>query len=226
MSALPAAGPGLTPDQAIAPDEVAPDAKAAPAGEAAGADQPGSRIDRYDLLKQIGCGGFGVVFLAEQQEPVRRHVALKVLKAYFFSASPEAIARFETERQILPRMDHPNIAKMLDGGTTPNGEPYSVMELVEGQPITEYCDTTAFGSCAMPEIFAQVCEAVHHAHQKGIIHCDLKPSNILVSQTDPDQPAVPKVIDFGIAKAAVARLALPRRRATRLWGNRPAHPPT
>ena len=102
-------------------------------------------------------------------------------------------------------MDHPNIAKMLDGGTTPTGEPYSVMELVEGQPITEYCDTHRLSVPARLQIFAQVCEAVHHAHQKGIIHCDLKPSNILVSQTDPDQPAVPKVIDFGIAKAAVGQ---------------------
>ncbi len=194
---------GLTPGEAILPAEGCLPAEPVPVVDGVAAEQPGTRLGRFLLLKQIGCGGFGVVFLAEQQEPVRRRVALKVVKAGL--VSPEATARFAAERQTLALMDHPNIAKVLDGGTTPAGQPYLVMELIAGRPITEYCDAHRLSIAARLGIFVQVCEAVHHAHQKGIIHCDLKPSNILVSRTDPDQPAMAKVIDFGVAKASLGQ---------------------
>jgi serine/threonine protein kinase/Tfp pilus assembly protein PilF len=163
---------------------------------------PGARIGRYKLLQQIGEGGFGVVFMAEQEEPVRRMVALKVIKLGMDTR--QVVARFEAERQALAMMDHPNVARVLDGGATETGRPYFVMELVKGIPITDYCDKNNLQIRARLELFNQVCQAVQHAHQKGLIHRDIKPSNILVSTQD-GRP-VAKVIDFGIAKATQARL--------------------
>ncbi len=161
-------------------------------------DQPPSdRIGRYKLLQKIGEGGCGVVYMAEQEEPVRRRVALKVIKLGMDTKS--VIARFEAERQALALMDHPNIAKVLDAGATDAGRPYFVMELVRGIKITEYCDQHKLPTRARLDLFIKVCQAIQHAHQKGIIHRDIKPSNILV--TLHDGVAVPKVIDFGIAKA-------------------------
>jgi tetratricopeptide (TPR) repeat protein/serine/threonine protein kinase len=158
---------------------------------------PGTVIGSYQLLEQIGEGGFGVVFMAEQQQPVRRKVALKVLKPGMDTR--QVVARFEAERQALALMDHPHIARVFDGGTTLSGRPYFVMELVKGVPITEFCDHNRLTPRQRLELFVPVCQAVQHAHQKGIIHRDLKPSNILVVLHD-TRP-VPKVIDFGIAKA-------------------------
>jgi eukaryotic-like serine/threonine-protein kinase len=158
---------------------------------------PDPVIGPYKLLEQIGEGGFGVVFLAEQTEPVRRRVALKVLKPGMDTR--QVVARFEAERQALALMDHPHIAKVLDGGATESGRPYFVMELVKGVPITEYCDQHHLTPRQRLELFIPVCQAVQHAHQKGIIHRDLKPSNVLV--TVHDTTPVPKIIDFGIAKA-------------------------
>ncbi len=157
----------------------------------------GDRIGRYKLLQQIGEGGFGTVFLAEQSQPVRRQVALKVIKPGM--DSKEVIARFEAERQALAMMDHPHIAKVHDAGTTEGGRPYFVMELVNGVPITHYCEEHHLDTQGRLELFTDVCSAIQHAHQKGIIHRDVKPSNILVSHHD-EAPEV-KVIDFGIAKA-------------------------
>src|SRR5262245_23242147 len=158
---------------------------------------PGTVIGPYKLLEQIGEGGFGVVFMAEQQQPVRRKVALKVLKPGMDTR--QVVARFEAERQALAIMDHPHIAKVLDGGATPAGRPYFVMELVKGVPITDFCDQHQLTPRQRLELFLPVCQAVQHAHQKGIIHRDLKPSNVLVSRHD-TTPIV-KVIDFGVAKA-------------------------
>jgi serine/threonine protein kinase/Flp pilus assembly protein TadD len=158
----------------------------------------GATIGSYKLLEQIGGGGMGVVYMAEQLRPVRRKVALKIIKPGMDSA--QIIARFEAERQALTMMDHPNIAKVLDAGTTDAGRPYFVMELVKGIPVTDYCDQARLNMRQRLELFINVCNAVQHAHQKGVIHRDLKPSNVLVTLHD-DKP-VPKVIDFGIAKAA------------------------
>jgi serine/threonine protein kinase/Flp pilus assembly protein TadD len=158
---------------------------------------PGSAVGAYRLLEEIGEGGFGVVFLAEQHEPIRRRVALKVLKPG--TDSKQVIARFEAERQALALMDHANIAKVLDAGQTDSGRPYFAMELVKGVPITEFCDQGQLTPRERLELFAHVCQAVQHAHQKGIIHRDIKPSNVLVTLQD-GTPLV-KVIDFGIAKA-------------------------
>ncbi|HEY3860978.1 MAG TPA: serine/threonine-protein kinase [Verrucomicrobiae bacterium] len=160
-------------------------------------EKTGDRIGRYKLLQQIGEGGCGVVYLAEQQEPVRRKVAVKVIKLGM--DTKHVIARFEAERQALALMDHPNIAKVLDAGATETGRPFFVMELVRGFKITEYCDQNNLATRQRLKLFTQVCQAIQHAHQKGIIHRDIKPSNILVA--DHDGVAVPKVIDFGIAKA-------------------------
>jgi hypothetical protein len=161
-------------------------------------EQPGAVIaGRYKLLEAIGEGGMGTVWVAEQTQPVRRKVALKLIKAGMDSRS--VIARFEAERQALALMDHPNVAKVLDGGLTEAGRPFFVMEYVKGVPITEYCDATKLSVPERLQLFTQVCQAVQHAHQKGIIHRDLKPSNILVAPYD-DTP-VPKIIDFGLAKA-------------------------
>jgi serine/threonine protein kinase/tetratricopeptide (TPR) repeat protein len=160
-------------------------------------ERPGTVIGPYKLLEQIGEGGFGVVFMADQQEPIRRKVALKILKPGM--DSKQVIARFEAERQALALMDHPNIAKVLDGGQTDSCRPYFVMDLVKGLPITEYCDQNQLTPKERLELFVHLCQSVQHAHQKGIIHRDLKPSNVLVTLQD-GAPLV-KVIDFGIAKA-------------------------
>ncbi len=168
------------------------------AGYARTSEQPGSIIaGRYKLLEEIGHGGMGTVWAAEQTAPVRRKVALKLIKAGMDSRA--VLARFEAERQALALLDHPNIAKVLDGGVTGSGRPYFAMEYVKGVPITEYCDATRLSVEERLNLFIQVCSALQHAHQKGIIHRDLKPSNILVAPYD-DKP-VPKVIDFGLAKA-------------------------
>ena len=164
----------------------------------------GDHIGPYKLLQQLGEGGCGVVYMAQQEEPVRRLVALKVIKLGMDTKS--VIARFEAERRALAMMDHPNIAKVLDAGTTETGRPFFVMELVRGIRITDYCDQNNLATNQRLELFIQVCRAVQHAHQKGIIHRDLKPSNILVTVNDPGSPGVPKVIDFGIAKATQGRL--------------------
>jgi len=160
-------------------------------------ERPGTVIGPYELLEQIGEGGFGVVFMAEQSQPIRRKVALKVLKPGM--DTKQVIARFEAERQALALMDHPNIAKVLDAGQTSSGRPYFVMDLVKGLPITEYCDQSQFTPRERLELFSHVCQAVQHAHQKGIIHRDIKPSNVLVTRQD--GASLVKVIDFGIAKA-------------------------
>lgn len=158
----------------------------------------GGRIGRYRLIERIGEGGCGVVYLAEQCEPVKRKVALKIIRLGMDTES--VIARFELERQSLALMDHPNIARVLDAGATTSGRPYFVMELVDGERITEFCDAASLGTRERLEIFVQVCQAIQHAHLKGVIHRDIKPSNILVRLQD--GIIMPKVIDFGIAKAA------------------------
>jgi serine/threonine protein kinase len=158
---------------------------------------PGTDVGRYRLLEKIGEGGFGAVYMAEQRRPVRRKVALKIIKLGMDTR--QVVARFEAERQALALMDHPNIARVLDAGATETGRPYFVMELVRGTPITQYCDENRATTTERLELFIQVCSAIQHAHQKGIIHRDLKPSNVLVTLHD-GRP-VPKVIDFGIAKA-------------------------
>jgi serine/threonine protein kinase len=161
-------------------------------------EKPGDRVGHYKLLQQIGEGGCGVVFMAEQEQPVRRKVAIKIVKPGMDTKT--VVARFEAERQALALMDHPNIAHVLDAGATENGRPYFVMELVRGIKITDYCDQNSLKTAARLEMFLDVCDAVQHAHQKGIIHRDLKPSNILVT-TMPSGKPLAKVIDFGIAKA-------------------------
>jgi len=157
----------------------------------------GQTLGRYKLLERVGEGGCGVVYVAEQTEPVRRRVALKVIKLGM--DTKQVVARFEAERQARALMDHPNIARVLDAGATDTGRPYFVMELVKGVPITRYCDDHRLTPRERVELFVPVCQAVQHAHQKGIIHRDLKPSNVLVSRHD-TTPVV-KVIDFGVAKA-------------------------
>ncbi len=164
----------------------------------------GARIGRYKLLQKLGEGGCGVVYMAEQEEPVRRRVALKLIKLGMDTKS--VLARFEAERQALAMMDHPNIAKVLDGGATETGRPYFVMELVRGTKITDFCDRNRLSTRERLDLFIQVCQAVQHAHQKGLIHRDLKPSNILVTVRDPGAAGVPMIIDFGIAKATQGRL--------------------
>jgi non-specific serine/threonine protein kinase/serine/threonine-protein kinase len=166
------------------------------------APQFAQQIGRYRLLQKVGEGGMGEVWLAEQKEPVRRRVALKVVKAGMNTR--EVIARFESERQALALMDHPAIAKVFDAGSTAQGAPYFVMEYVAGVPITAYCDNHRLSTRARLELFLHVCEGVQHAHQKAIIHRDLKPSNILV--TEVDGRATPKIIDFGVAKALTQKL--------------------
>ncbi len=166
------------------------------------AEGPGSRIGLYKLLQVIGQGGMGAVFMAEQDKPVRRRVALKVIKAGMDSA--QVVARFEAERQALALMDHPNIAKVFEAGTTDSGRPFFVMELVKGIPITQYCDEARLSPRERLDMFIRVCQAIQHSHQKGIIHRDVKPSNVLVTLIDGEP--VPKVIDFGIAKATDLRL--------------------
>lgn len=165
-------------------------------------EKPGGQVSSYKLLQQLGEGGMGVVYMAEQREPVQRRVALKIIKPGM--DSNQVIARFEAERQALAMMDHPNIARVFDAGTTATGRPYFVMELVNGVPITQYCDENHLNARERLDLFAPVCDAIQHAHQKGVIHRDLKPGNILVASYD-GRP-VPKVIDFGIAKATGQQL--------------------
>jgi serine/threonine protein kinase len=157
----------------------------------------GTRIGRYRLLGRLGEGGHGVVYLAEQQEPVKRRVALKIIRLGMDTEN--VIARFEMERQALAMMDHPNIARVLDAGATREGRPYFVMQLVDGEKITDYCDQKRLGIAERLRLFVRVCHAVQHAHQKGVIHRDIKPSNVLIWENEGEP--VPKVIDFGIAKA-------------------------
>jgi WD40 repeat protein/serine/threonine protein kinase len=164
--------------------------------------EPGTVIGHYKLLEKIGEGGFGVVYVAEQKEPIKRRVALKIIKLGM--DTKQVVARFEAERQALALMDHPNIAKVLDAGATETGRPYFVMEFVRGIPLTQYCDEKVLHTHQRLDLFIKICQAVQHAHQKGIIHRDLKPSNILV--TLHDWVPVPKVIDFGIAKATQGEL--------------------
>ncbi len=166
------------------------------------AEVPGSIIGPYKLLEQIGEGGFGVVFMAEQLKPIQRKVAVKIIKPGM--DTQQVIARFEAERQALALMDHPNIAKVLDAGTTASGRPYFVMELVRGVPVTEFCDQKTLPVRDRLELFITICQAVQHAHQKGIIHRDIKPTNVLVTQQDGHPLA--KVIDFGVAKATGQKL--------------------
>ena len=152
---------------------------------------------RYRILRPLGEGGMGTVYLAEQHEPIHRTVALKVIKLGMDTS--QVLARFANERQALAVMDHPNIARILDAGATAKGRPYFVMEYIEGVPITNYCDRQRMPVGQRLRLFLSVCRAVHHAHQKGVIHRDIKPSNVLVMEQE--NAAVPKVIDFGIAKA-------------------------
>ncbi len=166
------------------------------------AEGPGTVVGHYKLLQVIGEGGMGVVYLAEQSKPVERRVAVKIIKPGM--DTQQVIARFEAERQALALMDHPSIAKVLDAGTTDSRHPYFVMELVKGVPITEYCDGKHLTLRERLELFLPVCQAIQHAHQKGIIHRDIKPSNVLVAQYD-GRP-VPKMIDFGVVKATGPRL--------------------
>ena len=172
-------------------------------------EKAGTVIGPYKLLQQIGEGGMGVVYMAEQSKPIARMVALKIIKPGM--DTQQVVARFEAERQALAMMDHPNIAKVLDAGTTDSQRPYFVMELVKGIPITNYCDDHHLTPKQRLELFVQVLHAVQHAHQKGIIHRDIKPSNVLVAEYD--QQAVPKVIDFGVAKATSQKLRCPISRA-------------
>ena len=165
-------------------------------------NRPGSQIGPYKLLEKIAEGGMGTVFMAEQSAPVERRVALKIVKPD--RETPGTLARFDAERHALAMMDHPNIARVFDAGTTESGRPYFVMELVKGIPINKYCDEHRLTVNERLELFVDVCHAVQHAHQKGVIHRDLKPSNILVAEYD-DRP-VPKVIDFGVAKALGQKL--------------------
>ena len=170
--------------------------------ETAPREGEGSIIGRYKLLQNIGEGGCGVVYMAEQQTPVVRRVALKIIKLGM--DTKQVIARFEAERQALAMMDHPNISKVLDAGATDNGRPFFVMELVRGVRITEFCDQQNLDTKERLKLFMDVCSAIQHAHQKGVIHRDIKPSNILVTMHD--HKSVPKIIDFGIAKATQQRL--------------------
>ena len=175
-------------------------------------EKPENRVGRYKLLQQIDEGGIGVVFMAEQEAPVRRRVALKVLKPGMDTKS--VIARFESERQALALMDHPDIAKILDAGATESGRPFFVMDLVRGVSITEFCDQNRLTTRERLALFMDVCQAIQHAHQKGVIHRDIKPTNILVTLHDGvavpkvavPKVVVPKVVDFGIAKAIDQRL--------------------
>ncbi|HKW28637.1 MAG TPA: serine/threonine-protein kinase [Verrucomicrobiae bacterium] len=185
--------------EATAPDDLTDNSAAEPGAS----EGPNARIGHYRLLQRMGEGGCGVVYLAEQEEPLRRRVALKIIRLGMDTEN--VIARFEAERQALALMDHPNIAHVLDAGATNLGRPYFVMELVRGVKITDYCNQHHLDLRQRLDLFIQVCHAIQHAHQKGVIHRDIKPSNILVSLHD--GVAVPKVIDFGIAKATAGRLA-------------------
>jgi serine/threonine protein kinase/tetratricopeptide (TPR) repeat protein len=200
-------GVGSAPDTAFTLEQtaiecgepVAPSNRSSPLTNFEG---PGTHIGPYKLVQRIGEGGMGAVYLAEQELPVHRHVALKIIKPGM--DSEQVIARFEAERQALAMMDHPNIARVFDAGTTDSGRPYFVMELVRGAPLLQYCDDSQLTPRERLELFVPICQAIQHAHQKGVIHRDIKPSNVLVALYD-GKPA-PKVIDFGIAKATDQRL--------------------
>ncbi|HEX4611681.1 MAG TPA: serine/threonine-protein kinase, partial [Urbifossiella sp.] len=189
--------PGVAADDATA--VFSPSADADSTADHPGRDECVGAVlaGKYKLVETIGEGGMGSVFMAQQTEPVKRAVAVKVIKAGMDSKA--VVARFEAERQALAVMDHPNIAKVLDAGTTESGRPFFVMELVKGEPITQFCDERRLTPRQRLELFVPVCQAVQHAHLKGIVHRDLKPSNVLVAMYD--DRAVPKVIDFGVAKA-------------------------
>jgi serine/threonine protein kinase/WD40 repeat protein len=188
--------------QALGSIHDVPDASATAEVAKSTEERPGTILGPFKLLQQIGEGGMGTVFMAEQSHPVQRKVALKIIKPGMDSR--QIVARFDAERQALALMDHPNIARVLDAGMTDSGRPYFVMELVKGVPITRYCDERRLTPKQRLELFVPVCQAVQHAHQKGVIHRDLKPSNVLVAEYD-DRP-VPKVIDFGVAKATGPKL--------------------
>ncbi|MCC7375538.1 MAG: serine/threonine protein kinase [Verrucomicrobiales bacterium] len=189
-------------DAAHPRDPLAPTPQNSPPPTYGAAENPGDNIGRYRLVREIGRGGYGIVYLAEQDQPIRRQVALKVIKPGM--DTDQVVARFAVERQALALMDHPGIAKVWDGGATESGRPYFVMELVEGTPITQYCDHEALSIDHRLTFFVQVCKAIQHAHQKGVIHRDIKPTNILVANCD-GTPS-PKIIDFGIAKAFAGQL--------------------
>ena len=199
----------LQPDSPASPGFDAEATLDAPASAAAGLLQPNGSaaapksVGDYRLVKKLGEGGMGQVWLAEQTAPVRRQVALKLIRAGMFDEA--LLQRFQSERQSLALMDHPTIAKIFDAGTTPDGQPYFVMEYVPGVPITEYCDQKRLSVAARLELFIKVSEGVQHAHQKAIIHRDLKPPNILV--VDVDGKPMPRIIDFGLAKATTPQLA-------------------
>jgi eukaryotic-like serine/threonine-protein kinase len=186
----------ITKDSFLEPAAPKPEAKPVRTLKLELADVPdetiGQKIGRYKILEKVGEGGCGVVYVAEQTEPVRRRVALKVIKLGM--DTKQVVARFEAERQALAMMDHPNIAKVLDAGTTETGRPYFIMELVRGIKITEYCDQNKLSTIERLELFIKICQAIQHAHQKGIIHRDIKPSNILV--TLHDGVPVPKVVQL------------------------------
>jgi serine/threonine protein kinase len=183
-----------------------PHAELSPTEDQTIQEKLGGTIGHYRLLQEIGQGGMGIVYMAEQTEPVRRKVALKIIKPGM--DTQQVIARFEAERQALAMMDHVNIARVLDAGATQAGRPYFVMELVHGVPITQYCDDNHLTPRQRLELFVPVCQAIQHAHQKGIIHRDIKPSNVMVTLYD-GKP-VPKVIDFGVAKATEQKLTVSR----------------
>ncbi len=185
-------------DEPLAIESLADDIRAASSDE----KSDGSRIGNYKLLERLGEGGFGVVYGAEQEKPVRRRVALKIIKLGM--DTKQVVARFEAERQALAMMDHPCIARVYDGGVTPTGRPYFVMELVKGLPITRYCDEQNLSVAERLQLVVRVCDALRHAHQKGVIHRDIKPTNVLI--TTADGKAEPKIIDFGVAKAVSGKL--------------------
>ncbi len=205
LAAHPQVGNFMEPRPGLAPAEISP-VMSGPAETMTYGGQSetvGSVIaGRYKLVETLGQGGMGAVFMAQQTEPVKRLVALKLIKLGMDSR--QILARFEAERQALALMDHPNIAKVLDAGATESGRPYFVMELVKGVPITRFCDERQLSPRERLELFIPVCHAIQHAHQKGVIHRDIKPTNVLVCLYD-DRP-VPKVIDFGVAKAAGSQL--------------------
>ena len=200
--------PRNRPSSQLTNEEQRPDGTITTIADPTPADRPHGFVagqviaGRYTLLHVLGEGGMGTVYQADQTEPVKRQVALKLIKIGMDSRA--VLARFDAERQALALMDHPNIARVYDGGTTADGQPFFVMELVSGVPITDYCDRHRLPVRARLELFVSVCQAVQHAHQKGIIHRDLKPSNVLVTEVD-GRPT-PKVIDFGVAKATEFKL--------------------
>src|SRR6516225_4683141 len=194
--------PGESPTAVTVRSTISPDQTHVP-DQAGGIVLAGTLIaGRYTLTRKLGEGGMGEVWVASQNEPVKREVALKLIRPGMDSKS--VVQRFEQERQALAVMDHPNIARVIDGGLTPAGQPFFVMELVNGQPLNKFCDTVKITPRQRLELFIPICQAVQHAHQKGIVHRDLKPANILV--TTIDGKPVPKVIDFGVAKATAGKL--------------------